>query len=125
MDSRVPDALRHSLCRYAEPGPYQTPAPRTAPALQRTASQELRAALRPGHELHHHRRIGQLVAAAAVLREMFCEMPRHRRDPLEHTGFVLAVAELGFHYRADCAPFGGPDLGMDAAVGEDLHVAVR
>src|ERR1700755_1678717 len=31
----------------AEPGPYQTPAPVTVPALQRTASQVLRAALRP------------------------------------------------------------------------------
>src|SRR3954453_681122 len=118
MDSRVPDALRHSLCRYAEPGPYQTPAPRTAPALQRTASQELRAALRPGHELHHHRRIGEFVAAAAVLREMLRQMPRHRSDSLEHAGLVAALAELGFHHRADRAPFGGPDLGMDAAVGE-------
>src|SRR3978361_1498719 len=34
----------------AEPGPYQTPAFVAAPALQRTASQELRAALRPGHD---------------------------------------------------------------------------
>src|SRR4051812_4481014 len=46
---RVPDAVRHSSCRSAEPGPYQTPATVTAPALQRTASQLLRAALRPGH----------------------------------------------------------------------------
>src|SRR3978361_850307 len=30
-------------------GPYQTPAFVTAPALQRTASQGLRVALRPGH----------------------------------------------------------------------------
>src|SRR3954468_555892 len=47
--SRVPDAVRHSSCRSAEPGPYQTPAFVTAPALQRTATQELRAALRPGN----------------------------------------------------------------------------
>ena len=40
---------RSSRC-FAEPGPYQSPAFETAPALQRTASQELRAALRPGHE---------------------------------------------------------------------------
>src|ERR1700704_5707200 len=49
---RVPDAVRHSSCRSAEPGPCQTPALCTAPALQRTASQVLRAALRPGHEGH-------------------------------------------------------------------------
>jgi hypothetical protein len=58
---RVPDAVRHSSCRSAEPGPYQTPVSVTAPALQRTASQVLRhsasktrvnalMALRPGHE---------------------------------------------------------------------------
>src|SRR5947199_3919067 len=41
--------MRHSSCRFAEPGPYQTAAFVTAPALQRTAPQELRAALRPGH----------------------------------------------------------------------------
>src|SRR4051812_86143 len=33
---RVPDAVRHSSCRSAEPRPYQTPASATAPALQRT-----------------------------------------------------------------------------------------
>src|SRR5437763_14733449 len=48
---RVPDAVRHSSCRSAEPGPYQAPVFVTAPALQRTASQGLRAALRPGHAL--------------------------------------------------------------------------
>src|SRR5258707_8110092 len=36
---RVPDAVRHSSCRSAEPGPYQAPAPVTAPALQRTTPQ--------------------------------------------------------------------------------------
>src|SRR4051794_37214888 len=50
--TRVPDAVRHSSCRSAEPGPYQTPEFVTAPALQRTASQGLRAALRPGNESH-------------------------------------------------------------------------
>src|SRR5947209_16155960 len=50
----VPDAVRHSSCRSAEPGPYQTPVSVTAPALQRTASQVLRAALRPGNESLPH-----------------------------------------------------------------------
>src|SRR3954462_7087692 len=45
---RVPDAVRHSSCRSAEPGAYQTPEFGTAPALQCTAAQVLRAALRPG-----------------------------------------------------------------------------
>ena len=47
---RVPDAVRHSSCRSAEPGPYHAPVFVTAPAQQRTATQVLRAALRPGHE---------------------------------------------------------------------------
>src|SRR3954468_15456490 len=54
---RFPGAVRHlrdanasRTCRSAEPGSYHTPEPRTAPALQRTASQGLRAALRPGNE---------------------------------------------------------------------------
>src|SRR3954452_4396442 len=29
---RVPDAMRHSSCRFAEPGPYQAPVFGTAPA---------------------------------------------------------------------------------------------
>src|SRR4051794_19077775 len=48
---RVPDAVRHSSCRSAEPGSYQTLEFVTAPALQRTATQVLRAALRPGHKV--------------------------------------------------------------------------
>jgi hypothetical protein len=40
---------------FAEPGPYQTLALVTAPALQRTASQELRAALRPGNANYRSR----------------------------------------------------------------------
>src|SRR3954469_7447362 len=43
------DAALLQRC-IAEPGPYQAPAFVTAPALQRTASQVLRAALRPGNE---------------------------------------------------------------------------
>jgi hypothetical protein len=34
--SRVPDAVRHSSCRSAEPGPHQELRFVTAPALQRT-----------------------------------------------------------------------------------------
>src|SRR5436305_6517214 len=40
--ARVPDALQRSSRCCAEPGPYQTPALVTAPALQRTASPVLR-----------------------------------------------------------------------------------
>src|SRR4051794_35792161 len=43
-DERVPDALQRSSRCCAEPGPYQALALVTAPALQRIASQELRAA---------------------------------------------------------------------------------
>jgi hypothetical protein len=51
--SRVPDAMqRVALLRRA--GTVSNAELVTAPALQRTASQELRAALRPGHgDLSH------------------------------------------------------------------------
>src|SRR5436305_3236683 len=39
QSARVPDALQRSSRCCAEPGPYQTPACVTAPALQRTAPQ--------------------------------------------------------------------------------------
>jgi hypothetical protein len=45
---RVPDAVRHSSCRSAEPGPSRTPALGSVPVLRSSASQELRAASRPG-----------------------------------------------------------------------------
>src|SRR4051794_28710817 len=50
---RVPGAMQRSSRCFAEPGPYQTPALVTAPAQQRTASQVLRAALRPGNAADH------------------------------------------------------------------------
>src|SRR3954451_12348173 len=47
---RFPDALQRSSRCCAEPGSSRTLKLCTAPALQRTAAQELRAALRPGQE---------------------------------------------------------------------------
>jgi len=32
--TRVPDAVRHSSCRSAEPGPYRTPAPDPGSAVE-------------------------------------------------------------------------------------------
>src|SRR4051794_1426410 len=49
LPNRVPDAVQRSS-RCSEPGPYHAPTFVTAPALQRTATQGLRAALRPGQE---------------------------------------------------------------------------
>src|ERR1700754_3943846 len=51
--TRAPDAAqRVALAKRcaAEPGPYQPPALGTVPVLRSSASQELRAASRPGHE---------------------------------------------------------------------------
>jgi hypothetical protein len=52
---------RSSRC-FAEPGPYQAPASVTAPALQRTAPQGLRAALRPGHQAFFPKEKSRLAA---------------------------------------------------------------
>jgi hypothetical protein len=47
---RVPGAMRHSSCRFAEPGPYQTPGALLRPRLcSAPLREELRAALRPGN----------------------------------------------------------------------------
>src|SRR5258707_12321891 len=54
--SRVPDAVRHSSCRSAEPGPYQAQVFVTAPALQRTASRRAtRCAASGARDLASHR----------------------------------------------------------------------
>src|SRR6185295_4602596 len=75
--SLVPDAVRHSSCRSAEPGPLLTLSFGTAPALQRSASQELRAALRPGHETFY--RTNSFIALSSpsmVIGYMRCENSR-------------------------------------------------
>src|SRR5438128_2312557 len=45
--ARVPDALQRPSRCCAEPGPYQTPEPVTAPALQRTATRRAEPVLGP------------------------------------------------------------------------------
>ena len=57
-------------------------------------------------------------------REMRRQLPRHRFDPLDHAALEIAGPEFGFHLGADFLPAGGADLGVDAAVGDDLEVAV-
>ncbi len=52
-------------------------------------------------------------------------MPRHRLDALEHAGLEISLAEFGFHRPADLLPFCGADQLVDAAVGENLDIAVR
>ena len=75
--ARVPDAVRHSSCRSAEPGPYQTPEFATAPAQQRTATQVLRAALRPGR--------GDLQVLSANFKQPCAHVPAPPRE----LGFYL------------------------------------
>src|SRR3954454_13151343 len=64
---------------FAEPGPYQVPAFVKAPALQRTAPQVLRAALRPGHG---KTRIPPHLVLYQPRRHVFgvATMPRRPRD---------------------------------------------
>jgi hypothetical protein len=47
--SRCPGPMRHSSCRFAEPGPPQTPRSVRPRLCSGTAPQELRAALRPAN----------------------------------------------------------------------------
>src|SRR5258708_228514 len=54
----APDPVERSSGCNGGPGPYQAPVFVTAPALQRTAPQVLRAALRPGHKRRAFRNPG-------------------------------------------------------------------
>src|SRR6267378_5512405 len=72
--------------------------------------------------LEHHWSVGQLVHPAA--REMPRQMPRHRADSVCCRLFIVSLPELRFHRAADLVPL-RPGPCVDAAVGDDLHVAVR
>src|SRR5882762_11591767 len=72
--------------------------------------------------LEHHRLVGQLVHPAA--REMPRQMPRHRADSVCYRLFIISLLQLRFHRAADLLPLRA-GLGVDAAIGDDLHVAVR
>src|SRR3954469_12842002 len=77
---RVPDAVRHSSCRSAEPGPRlsKQAGPRLCSAPLR---KELRAALRPGNAF---------VSAAAdpFAARVVIQFRQRRRAPRQHGGLV-------------------------------------
>src|ERR1700738_238817 len=52
------------------------------------------------------------------------QLPRDRLDPLDHTAFEITRPEIRLHRPADFLPTGGADLGVDAAIGDDLDLAV-
>src|SRR5256885_9563477 len=52
------------------------------------------------------------------------QMPRHRADSVCYRLFIVSLLELRFHRAADLLPL-RPGLCVDAAVGDDLHVALR
>src|SRR5271165_3126703 len=74
--------------------------------------------------LHHHRRIRQLVATRTLRREKFRELPRHRFDTPDRAGLELTAAKLRFHLAADFLPAGFALARINAAVGDDLDLAV-
>src|SRR3954451_15450454 len=59
-----------------------------------------------------------------MLRKMLRQVPRHRRDALEHSGLEISLAEFGFHRPADLLPFRRADFRVDTAIGENLDIAV-
>src|ERR1700740_1233267 len=72
--------------------------------------------------LEHHRFVGQLVHPAA--REMTRQMLRHGADSVYVRLLIVSLLELILHRAAYLLPLRS-GLGVDAAVGDDLHVAVR
>src|ERR1700736_6494279 len=53
------------------------------------------------------------------------QLPRHRLDALDDAGWKISRFEISLHLGTDYLPAGGADLGVDAAIGDDLDVAVR
>ncbi len=80
--------------------------------------------LRARNPLHHHRRVRQLVAMRALRREVGREQARHRLDALDHAGLEVRLAKLRFHAAADRLPAGLTDPRINAAVGDDLDLAI-
>src|SRR5438874_7295305 len=85
---------------------------------------ENRSAVLRDQSLHHDRLVRQLIGVAAILRKMRRELSRHRRDPIDHAGFEISRTEVPLHRGADLLPTLRPDLGGDAAIGDDLDLAV-
>src|SRR5882762_3077107 len=109
---RVPGAVRHSSCRSAEPGPYQTPACVMAPALHRTASQELRAALRPGHGASVLRLVHQrtLLDPGHHVAELFADFLDRVRGEFGTGGLERGLVDLVLQH-----PVAGELAGLDVS----------
>ena len=52
------------------------------------------------------------------------QFARHSFDALDHAALEISSPEIRFHLLADFLPAGGAYLGVDAAVGDDLDVAI-
>src|SRR5882757_4816418 len=74
--------------------------------------------------LDHHRLVRQFVAGMAVGRKVLREFARHGFDAIDHAALEIPGPEISLHHAADGLPALGTDLGIDAAVGDDLDVAV-
>ena len=72
----------------------------------------------------HHWRVRKLVTRVAVGREIFCELTGNGFDALDDAGLETTAGEIGFHVAADPLPTLATHLCIDAAVGNDLHLAV-
>src|SRR5205085_2137074 len=74
--------------------------------------------------LQHDRLVRQLIGVAAMLRKMRRERSRRRRDSLDRAGFEISRTKVSLHRGADLLPTLHPTLGVDAAIGDDLDLAV-
>src|SRR5947209_8010084 len=74
--------------------------------------------------LNHHRCIRQFILAAAMPWKMRRQLAGYFLDTPEDAGLEIAGPELGFHRLADSLPTSGTDLRIDAAIGNDLDIAI-
>src|SRR4051794_37045860 len=91
MQCRVPDAVRHSSCRSAEPGPYRTPVLGAAPALQRTASRRATRCAASGAQKRSRRVLRDRLAPAQEAAEQAAPaLARNELDVADQLGAALA-----------------------------------
>ena len=55
---------------------------------------------------------------------MLRQLPRHRLNPLDRAALEIPRSEIRFHLLADFLPAISANFGVDAAIGDDLDVAV-
>src|ERR1700722_11116345 len=74
--------------------------------------------------LHHYRLVRQFIAFTGLWRKIHRQLPRHGFDSLDDPGLKVSRLEISLHIRADLPPALAAYMSVDAAIGDDLDLAV-